>query len=354
MSALLLFFFASVTGLLQANALSLTPLSEPVIKERALAALTGGLLSDAAAMPLHWIYSTAEIKQLVGTGNPEFYHTPSCPFYKYQKGDSTPYGQQFQAYLQVGATGKTMNPTDVESAYLALYNSAPSYWYKDESTKEFLANEAQGKKYPQCGGNDNQADAMVHALSVVALLGGKNTSAMLAAADNVIRVTQNTDEGAAFGLASARIMEYIIAYNLTGIAAVSQAITDMKDPNRAQPYSVDADLASRLQDAIDHQSMSNFDYVQRIGQSCDYPNNLQTGAHLIMQLASRFTDPQSYIDGTRQTILAGGDSGSRGFFVGAAQAATLGSVSFLPQAWYSQSNEYATASVNAAKLVANR
>jgi ADP-ribosylglycohydrolase len=339
---------------LSCHALALTPLPEPVIKERALAALVGGLLSDAAAMPLHWIYSTAEIKQLVGSGVPEFYKTPSCPFYKYQKGDSTPYGQQFQAYLQVGASSKTMKPTDVETAYASLYANAPSYWYKDESTKEFLANEANGQHYPSCGGNDNQADAMVHALPVVALLCGKNTSAMLAAADAVIRVTQNTDEGAAFGLASARILEYIIAYNITGVAAVTQAIADMKDPNRAMPYSVDADLASRLQDAIDHQSESNFDYVQKIGQSCDYPNNLQTGAHLIMQLANRYTDPESYIDGTRQTIMAGGDSGSRGFFVGAAQAATLGSVSSLPQSWFSQSNEYPTASANAARLVANR
>ena len=347
-------FLNHLITLSTAAALTLTPLPEPIIKERGLAALIGGLMSDAAVMPLHWIYNTNEIKQLVGNGVPEFYKTPSCPFYKYEKGDSTPYGQQFQVYLQVGAASKTINPVDVENAYASYYAAAPTYYYKDESTKEFLANEANGKHYPNCGGNDNQADAIVHALPVVALLGGKNTSLMLSAVDAVIRVTQNTDEGAAFGLAAARIFEYIIAYNITGIAAVTQVISDMKNPNRAQPYSVDADLASRLQDAIDHLSESNFDYVQRIGQSCDYPNNLQTGAHLIMQLATRSTDPTSYIDGTRQTIFAGGDSGSRGFFVGAAQAATLGSVSQLPQSWFTQSNEYPTASVNAAKLVANR
>jgi hypothetical protein len=45
-----------------------------------------------------------------------------------------------------------------------------------------------------------------------------------------------------------------------------------------------------------------------IGQSCDWPNNLLTGSHLISQ------DP-GYVNGTRQTIMAGGDCCSRNMFV---------------------------------------
>ncbi len=43
-----------------------TPLPAAVIAARAEAALLGSFVSDAAVMPLHWIYDTNEIKQLVG------------------------------------------------------------------------------------------------------------------------------------------------------------------------------------------------------------------------------------------------------------------------------------------------
>ena len=327
------------------------PLPEAAIAARAEAAMLGGLLADAAAMPLHWIYDVNEIARLVGNGEPEFYKTPSCPFYKYKSGDSTPYGQQFQAYLSVGGASGAFAPADVEKAYAALYGAAPAYWYKDASTKEFLQNEANGQHWPSCGGNDNQADAIVHALPVVALWAGRNTSAMLAAADSVIRVTQNTDEGAAFGLASARLLEYVVAYNLSGAGLLSAVIADLRSPSRASPYAADAALADGLQNALDKIAQPNMAFVQAVGQSCDYPFNLWTGAHLIAQLGASAAD---FLSGARQTILAGGDSGSRSFFVGAAQGARLGSVGALPAAWKTKANEYAAAAPLAHAIVAAR
>ena len=78
-------------------------------------------------------------------------------------------------------------------------------------------------------------------------------------------------------------------------------------------------------------STSNAAVCAAIGQSCDYPFNLWTGAHLIAQLGGAGAD---FVSGVRQTILAGGDSGSRGMFVGAAQAARAGSVAAgIPAAW---------------------
>jgi ADP-ribosylglycohydrolase len=239
----------------------------------------------------------------------------------------------------------------VEKAYAALYAAAPAFWYKDASTKEFLSNEAAGQHWPSCGGNDDQADAIVHALPVVALLGGRNTSAMLAAADSVIRVSQNTDKGAAFGLAAARVLEYVIAYNMSGAALLTQVISDLRDPARASPYSEDSALADGLQNALDKLSQSNFDFVQATGQSCDYPFNLWTGAHLIAQLGSA---PADFLSGGRQTILAGGDSGSRSFFVGAAQGARLGAASALPADWTAKTTAFAASAPLAHAIAAAR
>ena len=327
-------------------------LPEATIAARAEAALLGGLLSDAAAMPLHWIYSVSEIARLVGSGEPEFFKTPSCPFYTYPSGSNTPYGQQYMAYLTTGASDGGFAPAAIEKAYAALYAAAAPWWYKDASTKEFLQNEANGQHWPSCGGNDDQADAIVHALPVVALLGGRgNTSAMLAAADPVIRVTQNTDKGVAFGLAAARVLEYVIAMNMSGAPLLTQVIADLRDPARASPYASDSALADGLQNALDKLSQSNADFVAAVGQSCDWPFNLWTGSHLIAQLAS---SPADFLSGVRQTILAGGDSGSRSFFVGAAQGARLGGVDALPADWKTKATAYAAAAPLAHAIVAAR
>lgn len=98
-------------------------------------------------------------------------------------------------------------------------------------------------------------------------------------------------------------------------------------------------------------STSNAAVCMAIGQSCDYPFNLWTGAHLIAQLGSGAPD---YVSGVRQTILAGGDSGSRSFFVCAAQGARLGSVDALPADYKAKTSAYAAAAPLAHAIVAAR
>jgi ADP-ribosylglycohydrolase len=318
------------------------------------AAIMGGFLADAAAMPLHWIYNTSEIAALVGSGVPEFFNPPSCPFYSYPLGWGTPYGQQDLIYLQVGAATGGFAPTDVEAAYYAVYRAggiAPAQsWYQDASTKEFVLNEDLNITWPLCGGDDDQADAIAHMVQVAALYAG-NSSAMLAAGADVIRVTQNTEQAVAFGLAAARVLEKLIAFNMSGVDAVNATIADMLNPARLQPTAYDAQLAAGLQDALANLAVSNFDYVMRIGQSCDWPFNLWTGSHLIAQLGASQAD---WVSGVRQTILAGGDSGSRGVYVGAAQAARMGTVAALPANWTAKATVWPTAAPLAAQLVAHR
>lgn len=289
---------------------------------------------------------------LYSTGNPEFFEPPSCPFYKYSSGWNTPYGQQTVAFLSVGATTGDFQPTVIEQTYWATYNPAGSngsinHWYYDASTKEFVSNEQQGNHYPICGGNDNQADALVHQIPLTALYAG-NTSLLLQKVDAAIRVTQNTDDAVAFGMAGSRILEYVLLYNVTGYEAVNYALLDMQNSNRAQPYPEDADLAAGMLSALQAINVSNMDYCLLIGQSCDYPHNLFTGSHLIAQLGNTLND---YINGTRQTIMAGGDNGSRGFFVGAIQAALIGDVTQLPTTWASKMDVFNTVLTYANQLV---
>jgi ADP-ribosylglycohydrolase len=244
--------------------------------DRRLGAILGSFVADAAAMPLHWIYSTAKVKELVGQGDPEFYHTPSCPFYDYALGENTPYGQQTLAYLNA-VKGKTIDPAQMQKAYEALYTSGgrcytttqnASKCYKDGSTKEFLKNVASGLNYPKCGGNDTQANAVAHMPLVVAKFAGQ--ADLLDQVEHLIRVTQNTNDAVAFGLAGARILEAVILGD-SGIIAVKKAVTAMKSASRSHPMDEDAALAKGIEHVLSELDKSSFDVVQEVGQSCDYP-----------------------------------------------------------------------------------
>jgi hypothetical protein len=333
-----------------------TLLPAPVIAARAAAMVGGAFLTDAAVMPLHWIYDTAEIRRLVGQGDPAFFPTPSCPFYQYALGESTPYGQQTMAHLSVGAATGAVAPEDLQTAYYDIYKAggpaAAGGWYRDASTKAFVANVAAGRVWPSSGAQDSQADALAHVIPVVALLAG-DTAAMLAAAETAIRVTQDTDEAAAFGLAAARVLEQVVAYNASGYAAVAAAAAALTDPARASPHAQDADLAQGMLAALAAVGESNLAYTLATGQACEYHYNLLTGSQLLGQV-TRFGSVDAYTNVTRQVILAGGDSASRGMFVGAATAAALGDVALLPAAWTAQALGWPCVAPLVAQVVARR
>lgn len=368
---------------------------EAVIAARAEAALLGMIVSDAAAMPLHWQYSQAAIKRLVGAGSPEFFSPPQNLWYKGKEGGSTPYGQQALAYLAVGGQPGGFQPAAVQDAYWALYNPAtcpgPSGgWYLDGSTKEFVQNYQGGQRYPHSGGNDAQADAAAHAVIVAALLGG-NTSALLDALEPVIRVTQDTAEAAAFGAAAARLFERLLVYNYSSpAAAVADTVADLRSASRAHPFTQDAAMADAMEAAAAAAASgeASASFILRTGQSCDYFFTLPNVAFLTALLGSGVED---FVSGARQNvrrgpplflplstaasfshsfslpppppplstlraaqILAGGDSGSRGCFLGAIQGARLGDKALLPADWVAKTTAYAQVLPLAAALVARR
>ena len=62
--------------------------------------MLGAFVADAATMPLHWIYDTAALAAKVDGGEPAFFEPPSCPFYNYEPGRLSPYGDEALALLE--------------------------------------------------------------------------------------------------------------------------------------------------------------------------------------------------------------------------------------------------------------
>lgn len=67
-------------------------------------AIAGGALADAASMPLHWIYDVPKLTELIGDADPAFFDPPSCPFYAYDAGRNTPYGDQVRDHVPAPGT----------------------------------------------------------------------------------------------------------------------------------------------------------------------------------------------------------------------------------------------------------
>jgi ADP-ribosylglycohydrolase len=229
-------------------------------------------------------------------------------------------------------------------------NSKGCYW--DGSTKGFIANYQAGLRVPNVGANDTQANAIVHMVPVVAALAGNvDESHMLTAVESLIRVTQNTDQAVAFGLATARILSRVIQ-GQTPLDAVTAVVEDLQDTKRVCPQAEDQFLAQGLKKVLAEVGLPNFDVVKTVGQACDYPYNLWGGSHLAAQLSplSSAAPTQSFMLAIRQTIEAGGDSASRGNFVGALFGAAAGEAA-LPAEWKAKYLHYNTVLADAKKLL---
>jgi hypothetical protein len=319
-----------------ASASSVLPAA--VIAQRAEAALLGAFVSDAATSSLHWIYDVSQIAALVGSGEPEFFSPFSCPYYSYQVGNQSIYGQQMFSYLAIGSSTGKLDPVDIANMYYSTYGpggpAVAGKWYQDSSTKEFVANMQAGRKWPNCGGQDSQADALAHMLYPTVLYALQDEATRMNAIETVVRVTQNTDDAVAFALAAGRVFYNVLALNMSGPAAVQAAIQALLDPARTHPMAEDASLAQSLQQTLAMAPLPILNVTLAVGQACEYPHNLLSGSYAIATAnatgEAAVVQLQSIV---RQDIMSGGDNASRNIFVGAVLGAMLGDASLLPVSW---------------------
>ena len=153
----------------------------------------------------------------------------------YTLGENTPYGQQNMQYLKAVAN-HGWDVDAMQTAFFDFYGAkdAPCalhateddpcppwqpnvtccYW--DSSTQVFVANvqnNATCLKDRSCGDDDDmQGDALTHMLLPAALgAGSLDLGTVLSNVNDVVRITQNTDDAQAFGSAGARVLVNAIA-----------------------------------------------------------------------------------------------------------------------------------------------
>jgi hypothetical protein len=286
------------------------------VTDKYLGAIRGALVADAASMGLHWIYDTAKLKQLVDaspTKDPAFFDPPSCPFYQSATGQPSPYGAEALSVLHSLSSAEAVSGDKLAADMASYLEASPAY--KNKPTKLLIANLAAGKKHPECGADDSQANSIVKAPIVVARYAGSPD--FLAKVEETVRAHQNHDGAVRYGKAAALLLDHI-ARGATVRAALDWAVADGSPLDPATRDELAAAAAAVPADA------APADASAKLGSSCGLPGALLTSAHILRSAAG-------YEDAVRRNILAGGDQCSRALFIGACFAAE--NPAGVPDAW---------------------
>ncbi|KAK5602981.1 hypothetical protein CRENBAI_017292 [Crenichthys baileyi] len=228
------------------------------VANRAIGAIVGSAVADAAAQPLHWVYDLQKLKEILAQDpNPEFRSESANPFYRRQTGQQSCYGDQAYVLLESLSECGGLNADDLKQRTLKFFGPGSEYDtpvndpYRDRSgprpqlpiegpwrqasLKSFLKNVDAGKEETGCE-TDCQIDGIAKLAPIVAFYAGQPD--MLEKVEQAVRVTQNNDECVAETLAAARFLEHFI---LTGPdpKALDVVLNQLNDPNRKQPQDLD-------------------------------------------------------------------------------------------------------------------
>ena len=217
-------------------------------------------------MTSHWVYDQNTLREHVasigGEGSAPFM-APINPFYHVGVGENSCYGDQTWSLLDAMATKGGLDLEEYRANLTSLMGGDSPYGplgrtiaqedmpiqgpWRHGSMKTFFANAADAS----VAMDDKQIDGACKMPPLVASFGG-DTAAMLAAAEETIRVTQDTDEAVAMGLAFARILESLIYKRAaTPLDAVEMCIDDLRDEDRLQPNELDDELSDHLEEMLE-------------------------------------------------------------------------------------------------------
>jgi ADP-ribosylglycohydrolase len=316
--------------------------------DRKTAALLGAFVADAASMPLHWIYDQAALRALVGDNpDPLFFSPPSCPYYNsrspteegneakgfpghYELGSLSPTGEQALALLQfLRGRENAAAAIDGDEWAVALHAWSKAYTgRRDHALQLFVANMEAGKKYPETGADDNQAQSFGKVPSVlythVAGDGGDDDEALyLANVDVCVRAHQNNDLNAAAALFWARLLRRVAVGGDTVQAAYEAAkAAATHEPLLAALLRVEANIGNETFPMLmaygkELHEQSGGKVPPIAGLSCNNPGATMAALHVVLRA-------ESFAQGLATNVLLGGDSCARSTIIGAVLGAAFG------------------------------
>ncbi len=266
------------------------------MRDRARDSILGALVGDAAAMGLHWIYDTDEVRRR-GGATPEF-QPPGQYHARRRAGDFTHYGDHTMVVLESLADRGRLDLDDYKARLLVRFGDPRYDGYLDKATKWLLATRR--------GADDDQAGCFAKlAPIVVRYLHDPERPARLEAA---IRVTHDHPRAVACGFAAATaIRAAILGANAHG--AVAAAVERGGEGGALARLALEGPPDPLV-------------FARKAGQACAVAQALPVA----LQAALHGPD---FAASVRATILSGGDSAGRLLVAGAIRGATDG----VPEDW---------------------
>uniref|UniRef100_UPI00398E6429 selenoprotein J isoform X2 n=1 Tax=Pristiophorus japonicus TaxID=55135 RepID=UPI00398E6429 len=322
-----------------------------MVEQRAVGAVIGSLVADAAGQPLHWIYDVKRLDQILKgrEDTPEFVDPSHCPYYHQATGAQSGYGDQTLALLKSLVAGKgfdvqlyrqelykTFGPnTDYDLKARPTGQDQLPIGYRHASIKAFLsAYEATKEKTGLSP--DPQMDGVAKIAPLVALYAGDPRLPQLV--EEAVRVTQDDNLAVKCSIAATAVLEGFV---------LGPPAKDFLEKMMGRPeLSV---IASKLPEVLKLRGTAHREVVQKFGSSCAIPGNLLNSLHCLLVTPSQ----SDYSTIVRRTLSAGGCNCSRLCFVGACAGAALGP-SGIPAGWVEKTRNGDAIKELAQQLVALR
>uniref|UniRef100_A0A4W5MHQ7 Selenoprotein J n=1 Tax=Hucho hucho TaxID=62062 RepID=A0A4W5MHQ7_9TELE len=322
------------------------------LADRALGAIIGSAVADAAAQPLHWVYDLDKLDGFLNEApTPEFRPKSANPFYRRDTGNQSCYGDQAFVLLESLSECGGLNVNDLRKRTYKFFGPRSEYDtpvndpYRDRSgpkpqlpiegpwrhgsIKSFMKNMDAGKEETGCE-TDFQPDGIAKLAPIVALYAGKPD--ILEKVEEAVRVTQNNDACVAETLAAARILEHFIL-NGPDETVLDSVLDQLTDPNRKQPQDLDKAVVGHIYQVRENLSKAHQDLIPSVfPNSCGLPGSFQAALHGVLTA-------KEFDQAIRDTMVCGGCTCSRSSFIGACLGAQIG-LQGIPNSWKTKTLRY--------------
>ncbi|XP_071787461.1 crystallin J1A-like [Asterias amurensis] len=314
------------------------------VTSRAVGAVVGGFIADAAGLPIHWVYNQDDLNAIVAKHDkPEFIPEGHCPYYKLPTGSLSGFADQGYALLQSLVESKGLDLDNYKSSLVTRFGPGSGYdidrsgekpvlgpWLNG-SLKQFLANHAEKKA--KTGADSADVDSLSKVGPLVALYAGDPK--LMSYVESTVRVTQDNDIAVKYAQAGAKLLE---DYILNG-----------PNPDAVQKLTgqVDADAKAEIEAVIAVKGEPHQEVAKKFGLGCGMPANFNNAIHCILNGSDDFAAS------VRFGLASGGDNCGRLSFVGSCFGAQGGFES-LPADWIAKTTEGAKLKALAEELVKMR
>lgn len=280
-------------------------------------AMLGALVADAATMGLHWLYEPERIVAIAAKTDLVFLdadpvHFEGAKGYFAHQGKRGGEPSQYGAVLALAmdsmvASGGNVDITDYQKRYMAFFGPGGGWQgYIDRPTRGTLAALANGidEKMPGVTGiDDDQLPALSPVPAIVAA--DPDHPALETLVTSMVRVTNDNTLANEAALITARLIRAGLHGEDLSAALASEA---ERSGDVLQPL---------LREALQRTGENTVDVAGHFGRACHVHQGMPVVFHILAT-----TD--SFEDGVRNNILAGGDSCGRAMALGSILGARFG------------------------------